>query len=52
MTGFGPLVATQLLWGLSWTLASGADVAWITDELDAPAVLVQRLGSPRAARVP
>ncbi|HEX8134221.1 MAG TPA: MFS transporter [Actinomycetes bacterium] len=37
VTGFGPLVATQLLWGLSWTLASGADVAWITDELDAPA---------------
>jgi hypothetical protein len=30
-------VATQLLWGLSWTLAGGADVAWITDELDAPA---------------
>jgi MFS family permease len=30
VTGFAPLVATQLLWGLSWTLASGADVAWIT----------------------
>lgn len=37
VTGFGPLMATQMLWGLSWTLASGADVAWITDELDAPA---------------
>ena len=37
VTDFGPLVATQMLWGLSWTLASGADVAWITDELDEPA---------------
>jgi MFS family permease len=37
VTGFGPLVATQMLWGLSWTFASGADVAWITDELDEPA---------------
>ena len=36
VTDFGPLVATQMLWGLSWTLASGADVAWITDELDDP----------------
>ena len=32
-TDFGPLLATQMLWGLSWTFASGADVAWITDEL-------------------
>jgi MFS family permease len=37
VTDFGPLVATQMLWGLSWTFASGADVAWITDELDDPA---------------
>jgi hypothetical protein len=37
VAGFGPVVATQMLWGLSWTLASGADVAWITDELDEPA---------------
>jgi MFS family permease len=37
VTGFGPLVATQMLWGLSWTFSSGADVAWITDELDEPA---------------
>jgi MFS family permease len=36
VTDFGPLVATQMLWGLSWTFASGADVAWITDELDEP----------------
>jgi MFS family permease len=37
VTDFGPLVATQMLWGLSWTFASGADVAWVTDELDEPA---------------
>jgi hypothetical protein len=37
VAGFGPVVATQMLWGLSWTLTSGADVAWITDELDEPA---------------
>jgi MFS family permease len=44
---FGPLVATQMLWGLSWTFASGADVAWITDELDQPArisVVLMRSG--------
>jgi MFS family permease len=37
VTDFGPLVATQMLWGLAWTFASGADVAWVTDELDEPA---------------
>src|SRR5918995_2682334 len=36
VTDFGPLVATQMLWGLGWAFASGADVAWITDELDRP----------------
>ncbi len=36
-TDFGLLVATQMLWGIAWTFASGADVAWITDELDDPA---------------
>jgi hypothetical protein len=36
VTGFVPLLATQLLWGLAWTFASGADVAWISDELDEP----------------
>ncbi|HZN16956.1 MAG TPA: MFS transporter [Micromonosporaceae bacterium] len=37
VTGFWALVATQMLWGLSWTFASGADVAWVSDELDEPA---------------
>ena len=24
---------TQMVWGVGWTFASGADVAWITDEI-------------------
>ena len=32
-TDFIPLVVSQVLWGLGWTFTSGADVAWITDEL-------------------
>jgi hypothetical protein len=32
-TSFSQVVLTQMLWGLSWTFASGADVAWITDEI-------------------
>lgn len=34
VTDFPALVATQMLWGLGWTFSSGADVAWLTDELD------------------
>lgn len=33
---FPALVITQMLWGLAWCFASGADVAWVTDELDRP----------------
>jgi hypothetical protein len=36
VTAFPALVATQMLWGLGWTFASGADVAWVTDELGRP----------------
>lgn len=36
VTEFWAVVGTQMLWGLSWTFASGADVAWVTDELDRP----------------
>jgi hypothetical protein len=39
------VVATQMLWGLSWNFASGADVALLSDELGRPddvsAVLVR-----------
>ena len=34
VTAFPALVATQALWGIAWTFVSGADVAWVTDELD------------------
>jgi hypothetical protein len=36
VTAFPLLVVTQCLWGLGWAISSGADVAWITDELDQP----------------
>jgi predicted MFS family arabinose efflux permease len=47
VTDFRLLLATQMLWGLAWTFASGADVAWITDELDQPgriSVVLMRSG--------
>lgn len=34
VSSFPLLLATQVLWGISWTFASGSDIAWITDELD------------------
>lgn len=36
VTSFAALVGAQMLWGVAWTFVSGADVAWITDELDRP----------------
>lgn len=36
VTAFPALVATQMLWGVGWAFASGADVAWATDELGRP----------------
>ena len=36
VTAYEPLVVANCLWGLGWALSSGADVAWITDELDDP----------------
>jgi MFS family permease len=36
VTAFPLLVASQCLWGLGWAFSSGADVAWLTDELDRP----------------
>jgi MFS family permease len=34
VTAFPALVLAQMLWGFGWTFSSGADVAWVTDELD------------------
>ena len=36
VTDYTALVVSQMIWGLGWTFSSGADVAWITDELDDP----------------
>lgn len=36
VTSFPALVVTQMVWGLGWTFTSGAEVAWLTDELDRP----------------
>lgn len=33
-TEFVPLLLTQVAWGVGWTFTSGADVAWITDEVN------------------
>lgn len=32
-TNYGVLLASQALFGLGWTFRSGADVAWLTDEM-------------------
>jgi MFS family permease len=36
VTAFPLLVVAQVLWGVGWGFSSGADVAWITDELGQP----------------
>ncbi|WP_223167320.1 MFS transporter [Nonomuraea sp. SYSU D8015] len=36
VTSFPWIAATQALWGLGWACLAGADVAWLTDELDEP----------------
>lgn len=47
VTAFPALVAAQVLWGVGWTFSSGADVAWITDELDGAAP-IDRILTARA----
>ena len=37
-TAFPLLLVTQVLWGLGWAFLTGADVAWITDELNQPQI--------------
>jgi predicted MFS family arabinose efflux permease len=36
VTAFPLLMITQVLWGLGWAFSGGADVAWVTDELNRP----------------
>ena len=47
-TTFPELVLTQMLWGLSWTFLSGADAAWLTDELRDAALTNQTLAGASA----
>lgn len=42
---FGVLVVWQVLWGVGWTLQSGAATAWMTDELAHHASHSHRIGS-------
>jgi MFS family permease len=39
VTAFSLLALSQCLWGLGWAFSSGADVAWLTDELRRPDVI-------------
>ncbi len=50
-TAYPALVVTQMLWGVAWTFTSGADVAWITDELGAPALAVAALTSQARSKL-
>jgi MFS family permease len=45
VTAYPALVATQMLWGVAWTFVSGADVAWVTDELDDDARIARVLAA-------
>jgi MFS family permease len=47
VTSFPTLTLSQMLWGLGWAFTSGADVAWISDELDRPD-LIDRVLTARA----
>lgn len=49
VSAFPLLVVSNCLWGLGWALSSGADVAWITDELDRPD-LIDRVLAAQARR--
>src|SRR3954454_8525812 len=43
VSAFPLLVVSQCLWGLGWAFSSGADVAWLTDELDRPDLIDRTL---------
>jgi hypothetical protein len=47
VTAFPGLVLAQMLWGFGWTFSSGADVAWVTDELGDP-LRIDRVLTARA----
>jgi MFS transporter, DHA3 family, tetracycline resistance protein len=49
VTAYPLILITQVLWGLGWAFSSGADVAWLTDELARPD-RIDRLLTTRARR--
>jgi hypothetical protein len=49
VTGFGLLIATQVLWAFGSTFRSGAEVAWLTDEVGSVEVVDKVL--PRRGRI-
>lgn len=36
VSSFALIVVTQVLWGMGWAFSGGADVAWLSDELEEP----------------
>jgi len=36
VSGLWPLILTQVVWGVGYTFRSGAEIAWVTDELGGP----------------
>lgn len=49
VTSFPVLVVSNCMWGLGWALSSGADTAWVTDELNQPD-LIDRVLTAQAQR--
>ena len=43
VSSFPALAGSQMLCGLGWAFTSGADVAWVSDELDDPATVARVL---------
>jgi MFS family permease len=43
VTAFPMILVTQVLWGLGWSFSTGADVAWVTDELNRPDRIAREL---------
>jgi hypothetical protein len=45
VTAYPLIVCSQVLWGLGWAFSGGADVAWLTDELDRPGQIARVLAA-------
>jgi len=45
VTTIALILVTQVLWGLGWAFFNGADIAWVTDELDRPDLIARVLAA-------